>query len=293
MLCSNPIERSSNINGKDINRKTSKMLFPCGQCLNCRINKAHHWTDRILLESLQHANSSFVTLTYNNFFLPYPHIINGSLFPKDLTLFFKRLRSNTGRKFRYYACGEYGGIDERPHYHIALFGYSQLEGKEKIQDAWSYKGYPIGIVDVGELNSFSARYIAGYVSKKLGWDKDDERMVSIELRGRKKQYHVMSRMPALGSESIKKFSKKTGGKKYIKVVQNGREIYLGKTLKSLMMKEQGIGEDYNDFSKYTNELYDLVERGTPFREGVLNAFQGKRNRKQKIYHFFKNRKDKL
>lgn len=263
------------------------MLFPCGQCLNCRIDKAHHWTNRILLESINHAYSSFITLTYNNFFLPYPHTYNGSLFSKDLTLFFKRLRSNTGRKFRYYACGEYGEKDERPHYHIALFGYSQLEGKGEIEKAWSYKGYPMGIVHVGELNNFSARYIAGYISKKLGWDKQNDQYESIELRGREKQYHVMSRNPALGADTIKKIAGKTGDRKVIKVQQNGKEIYLGKTLKKRLMKENGIPEDYDDFARYNNELFDLATKGMEFKEGVLNEKQGKRNRKQKVYKMFR------
>jgi hypothetical protein len=298
LLCSNPVEIKSPITGEKTIRKTSSILVPCNQCLNCRITKAYMWTCRILLESLSHALSSFVTLTYNEDFLP----PRASLKSDDLKNFFKRLRSNAEyqdfktaercgyprfKKYRYYACGEYGRKDERPHYHIALFGHGHQEGKGEIERAWSKDGNPMGIVHVGELNNFSARYIAGYVCKKLGYDVQNKRMESIELRGREKQFHRMSKNPPLGTEAIKKLGSKAGDKKFSKVVQNGKEITIDRTLRKKLMRIQGYGQDYELLSKYTNELFDLKEAGMTFREGVLTAMQGRRNRKQKLYHMYK------
>lgn len=313
MLCSHPVKRTSNINGSNINRKTAQMLLPCNQCLNCRINKSRLWTNRIMLESLDYAQSSFVTLTYNEDFVPCTNQGLRTLFPRDVTLFFKKLRKNREEeyyrtynklaycglcqewddfkviipKIRYYYCGEYGYKDERPHYHIALFGMEQQEAYEECKKAWTFEGCPLGIVHVGELNTFSARYMAGYIAKKIGWDTQNDKMESLALRGRHKEYQRMSRGYALGSKAVERFARAAGDRKFNKVMRNGKEVYLGRTLKNLARKEQGIGNDYDDFANYTNELYDMVERGEDFREGVLTAMQGKRNRRQKLYQKFR------
>lgn len=57
----------------------------------------------------------FVTFTYNEENLP----PNRSLRRKDMTDYWKRLRKSlegTGKKIKYYMCGEYGDQFERPHY---------------------------------------------------------------------------------------------------------------------------------------------------------------------------------
>ena len=57
MLCSNPYMKDG-------------VSFGCGQCKGCRVNKRRQWTHRILLESMCHESSAFVTLTYDNDHLP-------------------------------------------------------------------------------------------------------------------------------------------------------------------------------------------------------------------------------
>lgn len=85
----------------------------------CRLNRRRLWTHRLLLEQLKHGDSCFLTLTYDEKHLPE----GGSLVPKHAQDFLKRLRSKTNLKLRYYLVGEYGEDTERPHYHVALFGY--------------------------------------------------------------------------------------------------------------------------------------------------------------------------
>lgn len=66
--------------------------------------------------------------------------------------------------FKYYACGEYGEAGsgtQRPHYHAIIFGQHLTE--EQLKKHWR-----IGLVDVGTATEQSIRYVAGYVSKKLG-----------------------------------------------------------------------------------------------------------------------------
>ena len=56
------------------------ILLPCGQCMECRINKAREWSVRLVHEAKMHERSSFLTLTYNDDQLPvdnslyYPHV---------------------------------------------------------------------------------------------------------------------------------------------------------------------------------------------------------------------------
>lgn len=158
--------------------------FGCGQCLPCRINRRRIWSHRILLEACVSASSSFLTLTYAPEFVPDA----GSLVPRDLTLFLKRLRKH--RQFRYFAVGEYGDHSQRPHYHAALFGIG-VEDVEIVRKCWG-----LGFVMLGDLTLQSASYVAGYVTKKMT-SKLDER-----LNGRYPEFARMSLRPGIGAYAM-------------------------------------------------------------------------------------------
>ena len=95
------------------------IVLPCGQCYACRIAKSREWAARCVLEAKMHDDNCFITLTYDDNHVP----SDMSLVKMDFTNFIKRLRKNTGEKIRYYACGEYGELYQRPHFHACLFGY--------------------------------------------------------------------------------------------------------------------------------------------------------------------------
>ncbi len=133
---------------------------PCGHCLACRIARSREWAIRLLHEMEFWEDCIFVTLTYDEDNLPE----NESLCPRDLTLFFKKLRRDLekdNRKCKYFACGEYGGRFGRPHYHFIGFGLSAKDRK-LLKENWSK-----GIVHIGTVTYHSCRYVAGYVQKKL------------------------------------------------------------------------------------------------------------------------------
>ena len=132
-------------------------LLPCGRCIACRIAKTREWSFRIVAETNSWSQSSFLTLTYNTEHLPY----RGDLVKAHLQLFIKRLRMEISpRKMKYYACGEYGETNGRPHYHMIAFGIGP-EDEDLIKDAW-----PNGFIDIGTVTRYSAQYVAGYIFDK-------------------------------------------------------------------------------------------------------------------------------
>lgn len=127
------------------------------------------------LEMSQHSQSSFIGLTYSDD--KYPE--DGSLSPRTLTLFLKRIRKAHSLPLRFFGVGEYGGTTGRAHYHLALFGYpfctfggTRLHRNsccywcDLLRDTWG-----LGSVHSGPLTGDSALYLTGYIAKK--WTKPD------------------------------------------------------------------------------------------------------------------------
>ncbi len=167
---------------------------PCGQCMNCRINNKRKWTARILLESLFHTQSIFITLTYNELQVPLNEHGEATLKPEDLKKFLYRLRkaySGTNAKFRFFAVGEYGNKTWRPHYHAILFGVG-LEAEALIAQKWSIKGKPIGFTSVAELTPERAAYTAQYTTKKMTGEQDHR------LNGKHPEFARMSNRYGIG-----------------------------------------------------------------------------------------------
>jgi len=147
----------------------------CGRCLACRIQRTKEWKLRMLHELQMHPGQVglFATLTYDESSLPEC----GSLDREDLQKFFKRLRKRCG-KFRFAACGEYGKITGRPHYHVIFFGLTlpdlmgnstgRLFRSQIFESCWG-----LGQVQIGKAENDSISYVAGYTAKKLMHSKGE------------------------------------------------------------------------------------------------------------------------
>lgn len=212
MLCKSPFVRdptgkvfkASLLTG-DRDIAVAGIPFPCGQCLPCRINKRRLWTHRLMLESYQHAESVFVTLTYDEEHLP----SGGTLVKKDFQKFFKRLRYFLGGKgIRYYGVGEYGAQTHRPHYHAIIFGLG-FDNCEVVAKAW-----PFGRVHVGECNIHTVQYVAGYVTKKF-IKKGDERV---------QEFSVMSRKPGIAYGALDELVRLIQNPKYAHLFEGNNKI---------------------------------------------------------------------
>lgn len=170
---------------------TEWIELPCGHCDGCRIDRSRDWANRCMMEMEYHTDAYFLTLTYNDVFVPrawYPDPATGEAFcsltlrKRDWQLFMKRLRKNTGQDLRFYMCGEYGPKTFRPHYHAIVFGlhlddlkfFSQRQLGDKIynyytsetvQRAWS--------VLKCKCEDSTASKNAGEVSPPDFWDDHD------------------------------------------------------------------------------------------------------------------------
>lgn len=138
---------------------------PCGKCPQCLKRRVASWSFRLEVEALNWQKQFFVTLTYDTEFVPISPNTFMTLEPKHLTDFFKRLRRTAG-KLRYYACGEYGTRGKRPHYHLILFGNSNMEESDIIK-CWTepYTKKPYGNVYFGKVEPASIRYTVQYYDK--------------------------------------------------------------------------------------------------------------------------------
>jgi len=187
--------------------KDKPVDVPCGRCMPCRINKAETWANRLEHEAAMHTDSQFLTLTYEEM----PE--NGSLQPRDATLFVKRLREHLSRlpaepKIRYFLVGEYGDRFARPHFHVLMFGYRftdlasirtgkmPLHTSAELQRIWGH-----GFVTIGQVTPQSIRYCAAYITKRITGPMADK-----HYQGRVPEFARMSRRPGIGSSWAAKYA---------------------------------------------------------------------------------------
>nr|QJB20650.1 MAG: replication initiator protein [Microvirus sp.] len=287
MKCKHPI----------VFKNTGNLPIPCGRCLPCTVTKRRVWTHRMMLEAGSHVDNCFVTLTYSDDNLPtewmdektgqiWPDF---SLNPNHLKAFIKKLArqyyKKYGKKIRYFACGEYGEKTGRPHYHLAIFGVPPCSGSGHktiagrfypcqcpncsfISEIWA-KGH----VTVDRLESASAAYVAGYVTKKL--TKNDAWTLDI-LCGRHPEFARMSRNKGLGYQAIWDFAPKifpfveTWDDIPPYFVHNGKKWPLGRYLRKTLGLFCGLtnldgSEIYKgeNIDNYKKNLQDLFENKVP------------------------------
>lgn len=195
----------------------------CGQCMGCRLAKSQDWVTRMMHERQYHDCASFITLTYSTEHVP----ISGGLVVSHLQKFLKRLRRNidyhygTEKKIAYYACGEYGSKNLRPHYHLVVFGedfaddrrkHAMRRGHVTYRSPRLEKLWNLGFSEIGDVNSTTTAYVAKYVTKKVkvsdeATNNPYRRFNSLtgETWTVQREFQTSSRNPALGLRWFKDF----------------------------------------------------------------------------------------
>lgn len=205
--------------------------LPCGRCIGCRLEHSRQWAVRCLHEKKLHLDNCFVTLTYDDKHLP----PGGTLVKRDLQLFMKRLRKERGSGVRFYACGEYGELNRRPHYHAILFN---CQFPDKLSAGQNRRGdkyyrseelariWGLGHVVVGDVTFDSAAYVARYVVSKITGDGAQAHYQVMDGDGvvydRLPEFTVMSRRPGVGSGYYERYGQEV--RDLDSVVINGREV---------------------------------------------------------------------
>jgi len=162
MACLSPVYR---------NVKEQWLPVPCGGCVSCRRRRTDAWVFRMLQEEKRSTSAFFITLTYDPAHVPISPNGFMTLDKAEFPRFMKRLRKLTDAKLKYYACGEYGTDNKRPHYHAIIFN---VPDEALIFEAWSLDGVNFGRVDVGQVSDKSIAYTVAYASKH-NWHPDHSR----------------------------------------------------------------------------------------------------------------------
>lgn len=171
------------------NSKCISEQIPCGQCVECRASRKQQDGFRCLKQVECYDKNIMITLTYNDENLPYVNEKTGevtvkpTLRPSDFAKFKKRLRKSISPlKIKTFDCGEYGDIGNRPHYHSIIMNYdpgdlyfwkwSVCEWNPNIRNKLYRsptleKLWPLGFVEINEVNYETCCYVAGYIEKKL------------------------------------------------------------------------------------------------------------------------------
>lgn len=154
-------------------------------------NWQQEWTYRMKQEVKASKNAWFVGLTYNDKWLP--NLYKGDkpfhmLLPSDFTRFIKRLRYYSEKvdkdcKIRYFGIGEYGGEDNRPHYHFLLcnlpyqdfwqvyelilrsWSYCKKDGDNYVKDEDGYYRDSLGFIKVHSVTYGNMKYLCKYLNK--------------------------------------------------------------------------------------------------------------------------------
>lgn len=177
MRCQSPITIKDKVTSQNVE-------VPCGKCAACLSNKRREWACRLSAELQNCASAFFITITYDNEHLVYAGDIP-VLMKSEVQKFFKRLRKRIDKDFpwkekfpnpypfKYVCVGEYGGMTERPHYHISAFNlpWDREHLEQVLFDTWQ-NGV---IIHVGDLNSRSAMYSFKYIIKEDDLAEDDIR----------------------------------------------------------------------------------------------------------------------
>lgn len=230
----------------DVNKSATKIPFqlPCGRCIGCRMEKARQWGLRCMNEAKCWPSSYYVTLTYNDEFMP----PGGTVCLRDVQLFMKRLRkyanSSKDNPVRFFLGAEYGDDNRRPHYHALLFNVSfgdlrphtnNKRGEPLYTSATLSELWGNGFVTLGAVTFDSAVYCAKYALKKLNVNDNSSPEVREEYERRytvydadgivyerDREFAVMSRRPGIGAPYYEKYGAEV--RAHDNQVVNGRKV---------------------------------------------------------------------
>ena len=239
-----------------------KVPVPCGRCPPCKIRRVNGWVFRLLEEEKRSSNAHFVTLTYDTTHVPISEHGFMTLQKRDFQLYMKRLRKLCPATLKYYAVGEYGSANNRPHYHAIIFN---VHDSVLFHDAWMLGAVHIGKVS-GDSIAYTMKYIDKQSTKKLHVRDDRNREFSLMSKGLGENYLTPETIDYHQQDISRLYLMRHGGHKIALPRYYRNKIYDEPVLKQQARNAQTISEksdadDRRDFelryagSGYTYEQY--------------------------------------
>lgn len=167
--------------------KWEDQLVACGYCWQCRKSIVNDYVGRGLAEAQYSKATLALTLTY----APRDDLADKRITPPHFQNFIRSLRDRH-HIVRYLAVGEYGGLNDRAHFHVLLFFNSDDELLAQLRQEIIHKlpqsytdAWPHGHV-YGEWggDERAIRYVCKYLLK--GKDKEEQ------------YWFTLSKKPAIG-----------------------------------------------------------------------------------------------
>lgn len=260
---------------------------PCGRCPACLKRRIHQWSFRLQKEQEIALTASFITLTYDEEHLPYSEGGYPTLVKKDHQLFMKKLRKylhqqrfayniTPNTKLKYYAVGEYGDENHRPHYHSILFNLPQqlINDESIIEQIWDK-----GTIQVAVCNTATINYVAGYINKRIHpktQDELDDRLIEFSLMSKgigknfitpqTQKYYQTQLQPFLTVENGQKLPMPRYYRQ--KLYNKYQQIQLAKKAKIYQEENEPFETGKQEFEYVKNQL-QLFNKKTNFKKRQL------------------------
>lgn len=216
--------------------------IPCGSCYACLMDKSSELATRAVLEAQYHKHAYFCTLTYRDSCLPISKFTGEAvLIREELINWVKRLR--TYIDCRVLACGEYGDITGRPHFHAVVYTDDDFElrqfGVNVYHSGILEKTWKFGLSECSNADTGCMSYVAGYVLKKCKMVADDDPH---------KPFRYLPRNPGLGMMYLDDHDVLADGKVY---GDFGKDCKTRKVPSAFLRKYEGDPrlEQFKDWNK--------------------------------------------
>jgi hypothetical protein len=219
-------------------------------------------------------------MTYNDENLPSPPLIS----KRHAQLYIKRLRKHISQNrisnVKYFLCGEYGELGDRPHYHAIIFNYEPsdllfykmspsgelLYTSDELEKIWG-----MGFTTIGYASQASIRYCMKYITK-IG--PHGHKPFILMSKGIGKTYFEKNVNKIMEEQKVKtKFGDSPIPRYYIKKIHENidkdfliNEEYLSKKNKQNEINEYNIRKKFRRLHKLTN-YQEYINR---FRIGILH-----------------------
>lgn len=214
-------------------------------------------------EASLHPENWFATFTYDD------KNYKPGLFYRDFQLFVRSLRKKVGYFDvtqwqwlpRYFTCGEYGSINQRPHFHSLLFGTVlrdvQPFGSDLYRSPLLEKLWPHGYSSVGHVTYESAGYVARYSVKKVSGSRADPHYTRVDLSTGEfvrvcPEFAHMSLKPGIGYGFFQKYWREMHSARDGVVLPGGRTVPSPRYYHDKLLEIDPDLREWRDYTRYIN-----------------------------------------